>query len=130
MNYKDKLFLETRANLFASSSRTSGGIATTAAKKVLQERLESSDKKEVEKMIKRAVAAETSRSEERFKKHMKKYVKTREFKNLVDDMVNSEVSKLPVSSKQDVVDITKKVLVKLYRELAYNYTPVIDRIKL
>ena len=33
-------------------------------------------------------------------------------------------------NKEVIVDVTKKVLVKLYRELAYNYTPVIDRIKI
>ena len=50
----------------------------------------------------------------------------------MNDIVATELSSELNSKdgKQRIADITKLVLRKLYRELAYNYTPVIDRIKI
>lgn len=101
---------------------------------LLLEAMSRSDKKEIEKMIAKAMAKE--KPNPAFKKEMKKTVKdeinSKEMKKMITDIVSEELAKELSSSenKQKIADVTKLVLRKLYRELAYNYTPVIDRIKI
>ncbi len=103
---------------------------------LLVESMSRSDKKEIEKMISKAIAAEKTSNERVLKKELKKAVKaelsSKDVKKMISEIVASEVSAglKNGEAKEMTVDITKRVLVRLYRELAYNYTPVIDRIKI
>ena len=97
----------------------------------LTEKLDRSDKKEIEKMIQKIVASDYKKNEKSRKKEMETFAKSRDFKSTIEKLISGEVEK-QVSGKVDkeeAANITKAVLRKLYRELAYNYTPVIDRIK-
>ena len=91
-----------------------------------------SDKKSIDKMIQKAIAADSARQKKELKKEFQKMIdselKSKAVKELVSDIVAKEISS--DKGKNKVADITKLVLRKLYRELAYNYTPVIDRIKI
>ena len=99
---------------------------------LLVEEMTRSDKKEVDRMIKKAVYASESKQEKSFEKLMSSELSSKKFKKKIADLVEKEVTVAlkAKDNKELIVDITKRVLVKLYRELAYNYTPVIDRIKI
>jgi len=102
-------------------------------RQIFLEKLERSDKKEIEKMIKRAISTETKKLEKERAKEIKGAITTKAYKKEVEKIVASEINKLSFDSgltHSEVVEITKKVLIKLYRALAYNYSPVIDRITL
>jgi len=99
---------------------------------LLLEELTRSDKKDIDKMIKKAVKLERVDQMKAFKKELEKELNTSSTKKRIKELVESEL-KTSMKSKDTqaaVVDITKRVLVKLYRELAYNYTPILDRIKI
>ena len=95
---------------------------------LLIEEITRSDKKTIDKMIKKAIAADTVKQKKVFKKMIDDELNSKAVKELVNDIVTKELGSK--DSKQKVADVTKLVLRKLYRELAYNYTPVIDRIKI
>ena len=96
--------------------------------KLLVEEITKSDKKSIGKMIQKAIAADSVKQKKEFQKMIKDELKSKAVKKLVNDIVTTELgSKV---NKDRTADITKLVLRKLYRELAYNYTPVIDRIKI
>ena len=82
------------------------------SKKALTEDLSRSDRDEIRKIARRE--AETV------------------YREVLKEKIIKEVEKLLKGKKnQDVVlDITKKILKKFYRELYFDYTPVISRLKL
>jgi hypothetical protein len=79
---------------------------------VMQEKLTKTDKDD----IKRIVAKELDKT---LKSELKKI--------LEDELAKSLRSK---ASRQEIGDITKKVLKKLYRDLSFHHPYVIDRIKI
>ena len=99
---------------------------------LLVESMSKSDKKDVEKMIKRALVDHSSKQKKEIEKMILDHMAKPKVKKMVSEIVEKELAAGLKSKdhKEHVVDIAKRVLVKLYRELAYNYSPVIDRIKL
>ena len=99
---------------------------------LLVEEMTRSDKKSVEKMIRKAIVADASKQKKELQKMIKDELGSSAVKKLVKDIVVAQLdSELgSKNNKERIADITKLVLRKLYRELAYNYTPVIDRIKI
>ena len=95
---------------------------------LLVEEITKSDKKSIDKMIQKAIAADSAKQKKEFQKMIKDELNSKAVKKLVNDIVTTELGSK--ESKERTADITKLVLRKLYRELAYNYTPVIDRIKI
>ena len=98
---------------------------------LLSEALSKSDKKDIDRMIKKAMITPTVEQKKEFKKIIKDELSSSAVKKIIAELVAKE-SKQALQSKDGknaVADITKRVLIKLYRELAYNYTPLIDRIK-
>ena len=95
---------------------------------LLAEEITKSDKKSIDKMIRKALATDSAKQKKEFQKMIDSELKSKAIKELVRDIVIAELSSK--DNKQKVADVTKLVLRKLYRELAYNYTPVIDRIKI
>jgi len=79
--------------------------------KPLTEALTKTDKEEIGRMIRR---------------ELEKSVKTELKKILEEELGNALRSK---ASKDEIGEITKKVLKKLYKDLAYHHPYVIDRIK-
>lgn len=99
---------------------------------LLVEAMNKSDKKDVDKMINRALANHDKKRDKEIQKMILDKLSSPKVKKMVSEIVESELTSALKSKehKEQIVEITKRVLVKLYRELAYNYTPVIDRIKL
>lgn len=99
---------------------------------LLTEEITKADRKSIDKMIQKAITADSFKRQKEQKKEFQKMIdnelKSRAVKDLVSDIVAKELSSK--DNKERVADVTKLVLRKLYRELAYNYTPVIDRIKI
>lgn len=99
---------------------------------LLLESLTKTDKKDIEKMIKKIVTNGDKARQQDIQAFFDKEVKTQKFKKMLNTAIQVELDK-SLKSKQakDVtVDVVKRVMIKLYRELAYNYSPVIDRIKI
>lgn len=98
---------------------------------LLIEAMSKSDRKSIDKMIQKAIASDSIKQKKAFKKDFQKMLtdelKSVSVKDLVNDIVAKELNSK--NSKDKIADVTKLVLRKLYRELAYSYTPVIDRIK-
>jgi|TARA_E500000305_G_C3870692_1_gene165009 uncharacterized membrane protein YheB (UPF0754 family) len=84
-------------------------------KEMIVEELSKSDKNQIKKMI----STELDSFERQFKKSLKPIVEE-ELKKLLK---NKDV-------KSDVADISKKILKKLYKDLAFQHPYIIDRIKL
>ncbi len=84
-------------------------------REMIVEELSSADKKQIKKMI----STELNSFESRFKKSLK-------------PLVEEELKKLLKTRdvKADVADISKKILKKLYKDLAFQHPYIIDRIKL
>jgi hypothetical protein len=99
---------------------------------LLTEGLARSDKKEIDRMIKKAVIASENKQKKSLEKFVSSEMSSNKVKKRIAELVEKEVAAgLKTKDNRDlIVDVTKRVLVKLYRELAYNYSPVIDRIKL
>lgn len=99
---------------------------------LLLEELTRSDKKDIDKMIKKALKVERTDQMTAFKKEIAKELNSSSTRKRIKELVESELktSMKSKDTKTAVADVTKLVLRKLYRELAYNYTPVIDRIKI
>ena len=87
-------------------------LATPPWYPLIQEELTKADKAEIKKLI---------------SKELDKNLKSELKKVLEDELSKALRSK---SSKEDIGDITKKVLKKLYRDLSYHHPYVIDRIKI
>jgi len=83
---------------------------------LLFEELTKSDKKEIEKI-----------SRKQAKQEIDRVVGNDLAKTIQDEIKKSLKNKV---TKQEIADISKSVLKKLYRELAVSYTPLIDRLKL
>jgi uncharacterized membrane protein YheB (UPF0754 family) len=79
------------------------------------EELSKADKAQIKKMI----STEVDRTQKDFNKNLKKEVE-------------SEVSKMlkDKATKEEIGDITKKVLKKLYKDLSLHHPYIIDRIKI
>lgn len=84
-------------------------------REMIVEELSSADKKQIKKMI----STELNSFESRFKKSLK-------------PLVEEELKKLLKTRdvKADVADISKKILKRLYKDLAFQHPYIIDRIKL
>ena len=99
---------------------------------LLVEELTRSDKKDIEKMIRKRIEADRAEQKRQFKKHLAEEMKKSKFQQTILEMAKEEMGK-ELKGKQlesVVVDVTKKVIKKLYREMSHAYNPVIDRIKL
>ena len=90
-------------------------LTKTNLKQMIMEELSKSDKAEIKKMI----SSEINSFEKSFKKSLK-------------PIVEDELKKLLKTRgvKADVADISKKILKKLYKDLAFQHPYIIDRIKL
>ena len=99
---------------------------------LLIESLTKTDKRDIDRMIAKAFVSNGPQQKKEIKKAIEKEINSSAMKRLVAEIVSSEITKNLKSGKgkEITVDITKRVLLRLYRELAYNYTPVIDRIKI
>ena len=80
--------------------------------KKLNEDLTRSDKAEIRRIARREI-------DDMYRDELKQKV-TKEVEKLLGGKKNQDV----------IVDVTKKVLRKFYRELAFNYTPAISRLKI
>jgi len=99
---------------------------------LINEELTRSDKKEIEKMIVKRIEADRVQQNKDFQKNLQKELKSSKFQKMILEMAKDEMGR-ELKGKQlegAVLEITKKVIKKLYRELSYSYNPVIDRIKL
>ena len=100
--------------------------------KIIYEELTRSDKKEIDKMIAKRIEADRTEQRKQFKKNLAEEIKSSKFQKMVLELARDEMGK-ELKGKQlqaAVVEVTKKVIKKMYRELSYAYNPVIDRIKL
>ncbi|MBC8409126.1 MAG: hypothetical protein H8E12_10455 [Rhodobacteraceae bacterium] len=99
---------------------------------LLLESLTKTDKKDIEKMIKKIVANGDKARQQDIQAFFDKEIKSQKFKTMLNTAIQAELDKgLKSKQAKDVtVDVVKRVMIKLYRELAYNYSPVIDRIKI
>ena len=90
-------------------------ITESQLRKIIREELTRADKESIKKMI----SKEVERSEREFSKTLKRDVE-------------KEVEKLlkARATKDEIAEITKKVLKKLYRDLAFQHPYIIDRIKI
>jgi F0F1-type ATP synthase membrane subunit b/b' len=79
------------------------------------EELSKADKAQIKKMI----STEVDRAQKDFNKNLKKEVEGEVSKMLKDK-----------ATKEEIGDITKKVLKKLYKDLSLHHPYIIDRIKI
>jgi hypothetical protein len=86
-------------------------------RQLIREELTQSDINKVQSLARRAA-----------KDEMKKAFGGDTFKQAVEKEITKALGKS--ATKQEIAEITKKVMIKLYRELSYTYRPVIDRIKI
>jgi len=91
-------------------------ISERLIKRIVQEALTRSDENRVQSLA-RQVA----------KEEMRKAFGGGTFKQAIETEIIKALGKR--ATKQEIAEITKAVLIKLYRELSYSYRPVIDRIK-
>jgi len=109
---------------------------------ILMEELTRSDKKDIEKMIKKRIEADRAEQKKIIQKEMatefKKTLGKDFFGNpgklskAIQEIANEELMKefSKGKAREEVVDITKKVLKKFYREISFSSNVVIDRVKL
>jgi len=103
-----------------------------AVDKILQEELTRTDKKDIDRMIAKRIEKDRAEQKRLFKKNLEEELKSSKFQKIILEMAKDEMGR-ELKGKQlegAVLEITKKVIKKLYRELSYSYNPVIDRIKL
>lgn len=84
-------------------------------KELIAEELTKADKAEIKRMI----SKEAAKSKKDFKKQLKKDVEAE-----VERMLKT------TATKEEIGDITKKILKKLYKDLSLHHPYVIDRIKI
>ena len=93
---------------------------------LLLEELTKTDKKTIERMVRKQIKRDMARQKEEYSKEMKK---------LRDDLAKIVAKEVTVVLKdkvtrEDIADITKDILKKLYRELSFWSPNVIDKLKL
>ena len=93
---------------------------------LLLEELTKTDKKTIERMVRKQIKRDMARQKEEHDKEMKK---------LRDDLAKIVAKEVTVVLKdkvtrEDIADITKDILKKLYRELSFWSPNVIDKLKL
>jgi len=99
---------------------------------LLIEELTSSDRSEINQLIKKAIEKDRAQQRKLAKLEIEKELSSSKFLSDTEKNIRKELEK-ELKGKQletAVLDITKKVIKKLYKELSYSYNPVIDRIKL
>tara|TARA_R100000234_G_C4978445_1_gene169583 strand:+ start:856 stop:1134 length:279 start_codon:yes stop_codon:yes gene_type:complete len=84
-------------------------------RELIREELTKSDKAQIKKMI----SSEVDRAQKDFKKILKTEVEDQVSKMLKDK-----------ATKEEIGDITKKLLKKLYKDLSLHHPYIIDRIKI
>ena len=90
-------------------------LTKSALRQIILEELNNSDKAEIKKIAKDVAQDEAERAiKKAFKEDLQKEV---------------EKALKGKGSKEEIADISKKVIKKLYRELSFNYPHLIDRIK-
>ena len=125
------------------NERSSSTRLSRATQSILMEELTKSDKKDIDKMIKKRIEADRSEQKKIIQKEMANELKKTLGKDFfgnpgklnkaIQEIANEELMKEFSSkgkAKQEVVDITKRVLKKFYREISLSSSPFIDRIKL
>lgn len=104
------------AHKIKKGQRGKFGLSESRIRQIINEELTQSDEARIQTLA-RQVA----------KEEMRKAFGGGTFKQAVEEEITKALGKS--ATKQKVAEITKAVLVKLYRELSYSYKPVIDRIK-
>ena len=109
---------------------------------LLVEELTRSDKKDIQRMIAKHIEADRSEQKKQAQKQFEAELKKVLGKDLVGGpaKINKAIEKIAKRElqkglkgqelKDAMAEVTKLVLRKLYREMSYSYTPVIDRIKI
>ena len=99
---------------------------------LLLEDLTASDKSEISQLIKKAIEKDRAQQRKLAKLEIENEVSSSKFLSSIEKIARSELEKELKNQDLEtaVLEITKKVVKKLYKELSYSYNPVIDRIKL
>jgi len=109
---------------------------------LLIEELTRSDKKDIQRMIAKHIEADRTEQKKIVKKEIEAELKKSlgkgffgspgKINKAIQEIAKEQLKKEMKGGelKNAMADVTKLVLRKLYRELAYSYTPVIDRIKI
>jgi uncharacterized membrane protein YheB (UPF0754 family) len=84
----------------------------TRLRQLINEEITRSDKAEIKKLI---------------AKEIEKQLKSRQTKKLIEDELIKLIGKNKV--KQDIGDITKKILKQLYRNMSLHHSFIIDKLK-
>jgi len=90
-------------------------LTSQRLKALIAEELTKTDKSEIKKMI----SKEVDKSKKDFEKQLK-----RDVEDEVEKVLKSG------ATKEEIGDITKKILKKLYKDLSLHHPYVIDRIKI
>ena len=111
--------------------------------RVLNEELTRADKKEVDRMIAKRIEKDRTEQKRIIRKEIESELKSSlgtsffgnpgKVRKAIEEIARAELSReMGRGSKMEeqVVEITKKIIKKLYREISHAYNPVIDRIKL
>jgi len=124
------------------NERSNISFCDRVTESLLLEELTKSDKKEIEKMIKKRIEADRSEQKKIIQKEMAVELKKNLGKDFfgnpnklhkaIQEIANEELMKefSKGKARDEVVDITKKVLKKFYREISFSSNIVIDRVKL
>jgi len=122
--------------------RASESKLSSVTESILLEELTRSDKKDIEKMIKKRIEADRSEQKKIIQKELAAELKKtlgRDFfgnpgklGRAIQEIANEELMKgfSRGQARDEVVEISKKVLKKFYREISFSSSPFIDRIKL
>jgi hypothetical protein len=111
--------------------------------RALNEELTRADKKEVDRMIAKRIEKDRTEQKKIIRKEIESELKSSlgtsffgnpgKVRKAIEEIARAELSReMGRGSKMEeqVVEITKKIIKKLYREISHAYNPVIDRIKL
>ena len=110
---------------------------------LIVEELSGADRSEIKRMIKKEIEGATNKREiekafsKKFEKELKKALGTSflgtpgKINKFVVDQIYDEVNKwlADTATRNEIAEITKQVLVKLYRELSFSSPTIIKRIK-
>ena len=98
---------------------------------LLLEELNGSDKSEINQMIKKAIEKDRSQQKKIMRAEIESEIKASKISKIIKELAAEELKKGLKSKnvEKEMAEITKKVMKKLYRELSYSYTPLIDRLK-
>jgi len=110
--------------------------------RLLAEELTRSDKKDIERIVAKQILADRTEQKKLIKKELEDELKKAlgkgflggpgKINKAIQEIAKEQLRKELRGSdlKDAMAEVTKLVMKKLYRELAYSYTPVIDRIKI